>query len=211
VQAGHRFQIVRLYNFSLLACFAGLGLGYALGSQRLIPLFLSVPLFCWQFLVLLGMRYGLSMTDRVSLRMLPFTEPLNRGLPVVGTLVNGLQTYLVLSLVFLLTALSFVPIGQLCGCLLERREKLSAYGLNLAGSIAGVLVLFILSAFWTPPVVWFLIAFAVLRYFTGGARVRCCLGSLCRFGCDHSPQPADRRWKESTRPPTAGAGTGREV
>src|ERR1039458_3038063 len=31
-------------NFSLLACFAGLGLGYALATRKLIPLFLTVPL-----------------------------------------------------------------------------------------------------------------------------------------------------------------------
>ena len=157
-------------NFSLLACFAGLGLGYALASRKLIPLFLVVPLFCWQFALLLGLRYGLTANDRLSLKILPFSEQLNMGLPIVDTLFNGIQTYFLLGLVFLLTALAFIPIGQLCGCLLERRgeetrDKLSAYGLNLAGSIAGVLLMFALSAFWTPPVVWFLLAFALLLVF----------------------------------------------
>jgi hypothetical protein len=52
------------------------------------------------------------------------------------------QSYYVLSVVFLMTALAFVPIGQLCGCLMQRREKLTAYGLNLLGSLAGVLLMF---------------------------------------------------------------------
>ena len=148
-----------------LASFAGLGLGYALGSRKLIPLFLAVPLLCWQFVLMLGLRYGLSANDRVSLKLLPFSEQLNMGLPAVDTLFNSVQTYLLLALVFLLTALAFIPIGQLCGGLLERREKLSAYGLNLAGSVVGVLLMFLLSAFWTPPVVWFLPAFALLLVF----------------------------------------------
>jgi spermine/spermidine synthase len=160
------FELFAFYkNLSLLACFAGLGLGYALASRKVIPLFLSMPLFAWQFVLLLAMRYGLSGDSRISLKMLPFSEQLNMGLPHATTLVQGLQTYYVLALVFTLTALAFIPIGQLCGCLLERREKLSAYGLNLAGSIAGVLLMFALSAFWTPPVVWFLVAFAFLLVF----------------------------------------------
>src|ERR1022692_4320637 len=52
------------------------------------------------------------------------------------------------------------------GCAhLVKREKLSAYGLNLAGSVAGVLLMFVLSAFWTPPVVWFLVAFSLVLVF----------------------------------------------
>jgi len=175
------FELFAFYkNFSLLACFAGLGLGYALANRKLIPLFLTVPLLCWQFALLLGLRYGLAANDRVSLKMLPFSEQLNMGLPAVDTLFNGIQTYVLLALVFLLTALAFIPIGQLCGCLMEKRgneqrgkerrgneqrEKLSAYGLNLAGSVTGVLLLFVLSAFWTPPVVWFVVAFALVLAF----------------------------------------------
>jgi len=160
------FELFAFYkNFSLLACFAGLGLGYALGSRKSIPLFLTVPIFCWQFVLMLGLRYGLSENDRQSLKMLPFSEQLSMGLPVVDTLFSSLQTYLLLALVFLLTVLAFIPIGQLCGCLLEKREKLSAYGLNLAGSVVGVLLMFFLSSFWTPPVLWFLPPFAALLAF----------------------------------------------
>jgi SAM-dependent methyltransferase len=160
------FELFAFYkNFSLLACFAGLGLGYALGSRKLIPLFLAAPMLGWQFVLMLGLRYGLSPDDRVSLKMLPFSEQLNMGLPVVGTIFNSSQTYLLLALVFALTALAFIPIGQLCGCLLEKREKLRSYGLNLAGSVVGVLLMFLLSAFWTPPVVWFLVVFGILLVF----------------------------------------------
>ena len=47
--------------------------------------------------------------------------------------------YVLLTAVFLTTALTFVPIGQLCGRLMERQErKLRAYGLNLLGSLLNI-------------------------------------------------------------------------
>lgn len=157
------FELFALYkNFSLLACFTGLGVGYALASRKSVPLLLTAPLLGWQFVLLLGIRYGLPEADRTSLKVLPFSEQLNMGLPTVTRVSFGLPTQYLLALVFLLTALALLPVGQLCGCLMERREKLSAYGLNLTGSILGVLLMFCLSAFWTPPIIWFLLAFTPL-------------------------------------------------
>jgi spermidine synthase len=152
-------------NLSLLSCFAGLGLGYALGRRDRVPLFLTLPLLCWQFLFMVGMRYGMSYEQFHSLYVLPFREQLTMGLPHVGQYWQALQSYFVLSVVFLMTALAFIPIGQLCGCLMQRRAKLTAYGLNLLGSLAGVLLMFLVSAYWMPPAVWFLIAFAFVIAF----------------------------------------------
>jgi hypothetical protein len=163
---GTVFVLFAFYkNFTLLACFAGLGLGYAMARRNAIPLFLAPVLFCWQFALMLGLRYGLSDADRVSLKVLPFSEQLNMGLPVMQKLYQGTQVYFLLAVIFVITVLAFVPIGQLCGRVMERRDNLSAYGLNLLGSIAGVLLMFLVSAFWTPPVIWFLIAFAGLLLF----------------------------------------------
>jgi spermidine synthase len=152
-------------NLSLLSCFAGMGLGYALGRRDRVPLFLTMPLLCCQFLFMIGMRYGMSYEQFHSLYALPFREQLNMGLPQVGQYWQAFQSYYVLSVVFLMTALAFVPVGQLCGCLMQRREKLTAYGLNLLGSLAGVLLMFLVSAYWTPPALWFVIAFAFLIAF----------------------------------------------
>jgi hypothetical protein len=151
-------------NLSLLSCFAGLGLGYSLGRRERVPLFMTLPLLCWQFIFMIGMRYGMGYVGFQSLYVLPFREQLNMGL-VRTPQFYAFQTYFVLAVVFLLTALAFIPIGQLCGCLLERRNKLAGYGLNLLGSLAGVLLMFVVSAFWAPPSIWFLIAFAVLLCF----------------------------------------------
>ena len=67
-------------NLSLLSCFAGLGLGYWLGRRDRMPLFLTLPLLCWQFLFMIGMRYGMTFTQFQSLYVLPFREQLNMGL-----------------------------------------------------------------------------------------------------------------------------------
>jgi spermidine synthase len=152
-------------NLSLLSCFAGLGLGYSLAKRNRVMLFLTLPLLCWQFLFMTFMRYGMAPAKSASLYVLPFREQLNMGLPRVEHFYYGLQTYYVLAVVFLLTALAFVPIGQVCGSVLERRGKLSGYGFNLLGSLAGVLLMFLVSAFWTPPTMWFLAAFAGLLCF----------------------------------------------
>ncbi len=76
-------------NFSILACFAGLGLGYATARKKQVPLFLAAPLFCWQFLLMLGMRYGLDKNLFTSLYVLPFREQLNMGCGRTPTSIRG--------------------------------------------------------------------------------------------------------------------------
>src|SRR5215469_5082348 len=74
------FEFFAFYkNFSLLACFAGLGLGYALAGRRQIPLLFTIPLLCWEFLLMIGIRYGLGENYQ-SLTVMPFPEQLNMGI-----------------------------------------------------------------------------------------------------------------------------------
>src|SRR6185503_9666611 len=160
------FEFFAFYkNFSLLACFAGLGLGYALGKRDRIPLAASMPLLTWLFVLLIGLRFGLPEQHVATLNAMPLLEQSAMGSQRVKTLSQAFAVYYFLSVIFFLTALVFVPVGQLCGRLLERREKLRAYGLNLLGSIAGVLASFALGALWTPPVAWFALCFAGLLPF----------------------------------------------
>ncbi len=152
-------------NFSLLSCFAGLGLGYSMANRERIPLNFTIPLLAWQFALMLGMRYGMSETQTASLSHLPFSEQLNMGVGAAQHFFTTPHFYCVLAIIFLLTALAFIPVGQLCGALMERADKLPAYGLNLLGSLAGVLLIFAVSAFWTPPLVWFVLAFSATLLF----------------------------------------------
>jgi spermidine synthase len=146
-------------NFSLLACFAGLGLGYALAARDRIPLLMVVPLLAAQFCFVLLVRMapkGLSVS--------PFSEQLTMGL-FQADWSDAVLLFLLLSVLFLLTALTFVPIGQLCGRLMDHRKNLRAYGLNLLGSLVGVLLMLAASFLWTPPLVWFALCFLGILLF----------------------------------------------
>ena len=136
-------------NFSLLACFAGLGLGYALATRSRIPLLMVVPLLAAQFCFILWVRLAAS-----DLSINPFREQLTMGLDQ-GDWIAAVVLFVLLSIIFMLTALTFIPVGQLCGRLMERRPSLRAYGLNLLGSLVGVVVMLAASLLWTPPLVWF--------------------------------------------------------
>jgi SAM-dependent methyltransferase len=156
-------QFLAFYkNFSLLACFAGLGLGYALATRTRLPLLMVAPLLAAQFCFVLLVRAASSNLDTLDVN--PFREQLTMGLSQANW-VEVVVLFVLLSVIFLLTALTFVPIGQLCGRLMERRNNLRAYGLNLLGSLLGVLIMLLASVLWTPPLVWFALCLLAILLF----------------------------------------------
>lgn len=157
-------------NLSLLACFAGLGLGYALAKRVRIPVVLSPLLLGWQALLMTVLNRLADLPALLSIQATPVSEQMNMGYSVAGSQGQYAAIYWLLASMFLLTALAFVPIGQLCGRLMDRRPALPAYGLNLAGSIAGVAAMMGLSALWTGPVVWFAVGLGVLLLFQATSR-----------------------------------------
>lgn len=168
-------------NFGLLSCFAGLGLGYALAKRDRVPMVLSIPLLSLQMLLLVGLRHGLSSKQLTSMMFTPFSEQLNIGFRVSSAVPHLIAVYFFLCTVMLLTALAFVPVGQVCGRLLERTVALKAYGLNLIGSILGTLLMILLSLLWTPPVIWLIpcfLVFLVLQAFNRRAIVIGLLSTL---------------------------------
>ncbi len=98
-------------NFGLLACFAGLGLGYALASRDRIPLALVIPLLGWQFALLIGLRSSLLPGQSLLLRSIPVVEQRNMGTHIVHSVEQGFAHYFFLGIVFLSTALTFIPMG----------------------------------------------------------------------------------------------------
>ena len=162
---GSIFELFAFYkNFSLLACFLGLGLGYALSGRRQIPLLLTLPLLVWQIGLFIITRYGPWAWNPGILRATPIVEELHMGLYVVRGFEYG-PVMLLLVVTFVMTALAFIPVGQICGSLMDRRPRLRAYGLNLLGSLVGVTLMFLMSMVWAPPAVWFGLCFAVLLAF----------------------------------------------
>jgi len=198
---GTIFEFFAFYkNYGLLACFAGLGLGYALSrSKDGIPLGLTLPLLCWQFILLIALRYG--MPNRpIGLETTPFSEQLNMGFQRTQTDQIG-AVYLLLTVVFLLTALTFLPVGQLCGKLMERKSQLPAYGLNLIGSAFGVLLMFLITSLWTPPIVWFGVCFVTLLFFLERKPKTLLVGMGCAIMALMTlAWPANRLWNKVYSP-----------
>jgi spermidine synthase len=141
-------------NFGLLACFLGLGLGYALAGRSRIPGVLVLPVLAFQAVYLIALRHAIPSQYLLSLRVTPISEQLHMGLRSASPVDYG-GIFLFLTVVVVLTALAFVPVGQICGRLLRRMPQLRAYGWNLAGSLAGVAAMFAVSLLWTPPIIWF--------------------------------------------------------
>ncbi len=160
---GSVWEVFAFYkNFSLLACFLGLGLGYALARKQQIPAVAALVLLALQVAYLVALRHAVPIEWLESVRVTPFPEQLNMGVVPAASIPQYVATYALLTVVLLFTALVFLPIGQLCGRLLDQMPQLRAYGWNLVGSLGGVALIFVISYLWTPPLIWFLLAAAAL-------------------------------------------------
>jgi spermidine synthase len=145
-------------NLSLLSCFLGLGTGYALGRLRIALTPVVVPLLAIQIVAMHLLQYaGISLTLQN-----PISEQGTMGLGHAADISRLILVYSFLIWAFSLNALCLMPLGQLASKLMMRTGKLPAYGWNLAGSIAAVLLFWGLSFLWSPPVIWFAIGFVAL-------------------------------------------------
>ncbi len=160
------FETFAFYkNYSLLACFLGLGLGYALAHRESIHLALTIPLLAFQMLFMTLLRHGFKLENQVSILATPVVEQLNMGYGTAWQIPSFLAVNAFMLVILLLSALAFLPVGQLCGRLMRREDNLKGYGWNLLGSLAGTAAIFLVSFLWTPPVIWFGVAFLCLLPF----------------------------------------------
>lgn len=156
-------------NFTLLACFLGLGAGYAVSEKQPCAPALVLPMLASFVAVITLLRYDVGAnTDVFS--ALPMQEQTSISIWMdklnwFSLFQHSVPLYLLLGMSFVLCACICYPVGQLCGKLLGTTDALKAYGLNLMGSIVGVLVLFVMSLFWLPPVIWFAAVGGVLLVF----------------------------------------------
>lgn len=171
------FPVFALYkNFILLACFCGIGLGYALSKKQPLLLPAALPVMAITILLFMMLRYGADTALLLMLQSPDMESGILRlvlpDLNLAATIGFYLPTLLLLSFSFVLNVLILLPVSQLCGTLMERVERpLTSYGCNLLGSIGGVAALFVLSLFWSGPVIWFGICAVLLLWYqmTAGA------------------------------------------
>jgi len=162
----HAFAIFK--NVSLLSCFLGLGIGFALCGRGRGLLSTFLPLLALQtllFAVLSMSQYGARAVNPVAEQLVMGVTQNRRNWMF---LVEG---NIFLAVVFVLNAVMFIPLGQLAGRLMSRLPRMEAYSLNLAGSLCGIAVFSGLALLWLPPAVWMGIAIAGVAPFLGrGAR-----------------------------------------
>jgi SAM-dependent methyltransferase len=146
------FPVYSFYkNFTMLACFLGLGAGYAVAERQPCAPALVLPMLALFVGVITLLRYD------TGVAYLIFS---------VGWLSTfDLPVYFLLGASFIICACICYPVGQLCGKLLHSSNSLNAYSFNLVGSVLGVMALFVMSLYWLPPVIWFAVTGGIMLLF----------------------------------------------
>jgi len=157
-----------LQNTVLVVCFLGLGIGMFTSSkpivirQSLLPL---TFLLCLMAIPLTRSALGSTsemlstLEDLVIWSDIGVNDPINR---IVLLLAGLALTYGVLILI----VDTFVPLGRILGRLMNAHQNpIWAYSVNIFGSILGTWSFVLLSFFYQPPFVWFLITVAFIGIF----------------------------------------------
>ena len=135
-------------NVVLISCFLGLGTGCVLKIKRDLLPFIGVVILVLLLLTRYFHQFGIQL-------------PLPGEAYFFGA--TGKHRWLyVVPIVFLLTALPFVMLGQRLARSMEEFSSIRGYSINIFGSLAGTLILALFSYFGEAPTVWFLLAFLLM-------------------------------------------------
>lgn len=150
----HVFSIAFFSNIVLIASFLGLGLGLLLSNNRryffnVFPYLLAGVVFI--VLLLKNAQIELPANARTWIWSY-YTGNRFSGLSHLKISITQL-----VGLIFTLTIMIFIPIGQKIGRLMQGMAPLYAYTLNILGSLLGV-VAFAVISYGTRAYMWFLVA-----------------------------------------------------
>jgi len=139
-------------NFVLIACFFGMGLGLLLNRSRfdlgrLAPVGIAA-------IVGLASAFRLVWVGTEG-EVIIYTE-------YEGAAQRLMALHTVLIIFYVAIAAAFVPFGQLIGRAFEGLPPLTAYSINLLGSVAGIVAFFVYSWLALPAWAWFLLGMPLL-------------------------------------------------
>ncbi len=137
-------------NFILLASFLGIGIGCLLAPAR-TRLFRWFPLV--QAAVIAAVYFFRLEVSVPTAGSIYFTSGTSAKVVLV-------ESTMLLPVLFIIVAALFATLAQRMGREMARLPPLRAYTINLAGSLAGVVALGVISWLELPPAVWFGVAFA---------------------------------------------------
>jgi len=153
-----------LKNLVLVASFFGIGLGMILCDPRrtkknLFPLLASLLFLLAAFAPRLGLTH--LPVPGAQYEMFGHETISSGGWSVVWLLLGPWLFFAVVPGILYVVVILFRALGGLVGERLSLLPPLLGYGLNLTGSLAGILVFTALSFANAPPALWLLIGFAV--------------------------------------------------
>lgn len=145
-------------NVVLLAAFLGLGIGSLLASRR--PLLRWWPIAVACLTAAAALMHGIVFTqDATAEHLYLLYLDLPPDAPVIGSV------RLPIVLLFVLTAASFVPLGQYVAARLVVAKSVATslwgYVADLCGSLVGVIAFAVMSFAGTKPLAWFAVLAAV--------------------------------------------------
>ncbi len=182
-----------LKNITLLACFLGLGLGFARARRAIVSMPAMLVLLAAQLLVM----DVLSLADADRAIRNPIAAEVYWGMGHITNALHVAVFYGFFAALFVSTIVIFIPIGQLTGRLMVPAAPLASYTVNILGSIVGVVLFSAVSYLWLPPAIWFgIVAIACLwlvRSNRSGLVVGGCAmaATLAWLGFEPRPQVRD--------------------
>ena len=157
-----------LQNTVLVVCFLGLGMGCLSSRQPIIIRNLLIP-FCLLTL-LMSIPATRQSLQKLSLLLATTGDLLVWQLPDHYTGFENVYFVTIglactLGLMFLIWQM-FVPLGRILGRLMDDHPRpIQAYSINIAGSLIGILGFALISAYYQPPRIWFVLVLLLLVYF----------------------------------------------
>ena len=173
----HVRPLAYVKNLPLIAGFLGLGIGFALAGRGRSLLPFAAPLLA----AAIGIGAWMSTTTWVG----PEGLELNLGIDSTTATAELLLFYGSVAGVFAFVVLATVPLGQIAGAYMRDAPALEAYTANVAGSLGGILLAFLLAALSLPPWLNAAIAFGIITLYLGTPSLRATglvVGALGCFG-----------------------------
>lgn len=133
-------------NIILLGSFLGIGLGVLMARKKitLLPLFPLILLGFTALIRSISIEVNVAADDALFFNQLSYP-------------VAKLAPEIILPILCLMVAAVFLPLSQEVGRLFQKMRPLSAYSIDIAGALFGIIVFTFLSYFHVNAGIWFLI------------------------------------------------------
>ena len=156
-----------------MAAFLGLGIGFALAKRKKDYLKWFIP-----FLVIfVPVVLSIGQFEGGGL-VVPESGEYFWGQSALPAWLSTIVFALIVVLLFLYTMFLFIPLGQLTGRLMLGFKPISAYMINLSGSLVGIWAFALVSFLYLPPSVWFGLGLVIVLWFLRKVKKEVIIGLL---------------------------------